>query len=284
MPMISKPLWLLMLLFPFHVAFAADAHLFLAKTYETDYGESLNYRLYSPPATRGNAKYPLILFLHGAGERGNENREQLKHGIHDMLAFMRENNQKAYILAPQCPPSKQWVNVPWDEDSHTMPEHPSTSMRLTLELMDTLISSLPVDQNRLYVTGLSMGGFGTWDAIQRRPKMFAAAAPVCGGGDTAQAPKLKDIPIWVWHGDRDNVVKTKRSRDMVAAIKKAGGKPQYTELKGVGHNAWVENWIRLDRVAWPDESARSQVVDVVAKTRHRPVTREREVREVAPHD
>ncbi len=238
MPTTSRPLWLLMLVCPFYTTLAADTDLFEARTYETDYGESLNYRLYSPPATADNAKYPLVLFLHGAGERGTENRQQLKYGVRDVLTFMRQTNQPAYILAPQCPPSKQWVNVPWDEDSHTMPENPSTPMRLTLELMDTLISNLAVDPNRLYVTGLSMGGFGTWDVIQRRPAQFAAALPVCGGGDTQLAGTIKDIPVWICHGDRDSVVSVIRARDMVDALKKAGASPRYTEYHNRGHSTW----------------------------------------------
>lgn len=250
MPTISKPLWLLILLCPFYTALAADTVLFEARTYETQYGESLDYRLFSPAATVDDAKYPLVLFLHGAGERGDDNKQQLKHGVQDMLAFMRQTNQPAYILAPQCPSRKQWVNVPWDEDSHIMPENPSTPMRLTFELLDTLISSLPVDPNRLYVTGLSMGGFGTWDVIQRRPEQFAAAVPVCGGGDATLASTLKDIPIWVCHGDKDSIVSVIRARDMVDALKMAGASPRYTEYHNAGHNTWKPTYRNHTILGW----------------------------------
>ena len=95
-----------------------------------------------------------------------------------------------------------------------------------------------------------MGGFGTWDIIQRLPDLFAAAIPVCGGGDAAQAEKIKDIPIWAFHGDKDTVVKTVRSRDMIAAIKKAGGNPQYTEYKGVAHDSWTQTYSDKNVLRW----------------------------------
>jgi predicted peptidase len=124
-------------------------------------------------------------------------------------------------------------------------------MRMAMELLDEIIESQPVDRKRIYVTGLSMGGFGTWDIIQRQPKVFAAAMPVCGGGDPAFAKKLKKLSLWAFHGDSDTVVKTQRSRDMIDAIRKKGGNPLYTEYKNTKHNAWeptysdntVLNWL-----------------------------------------
>ena len=131
-----------------------------------------------------------------------------------------------------------------------MPKQPSVYLARTMFLIDSLVKNLNIDKNRIYITGLSMGGFGVWDAISRWPDKFAAAVPVCGGGDTAKAAMIKDIPIWTFHGDKDNLVMTSRSRDMIAAIKKAGGNPKYTEYTATGHNAWDKAYSEKDMYLW----------------------------------
>ena len=98
--------------------------------------------------------------------------------------------------------------------------------------------------------GLSMGGYGTWDAIQRRPDFFAAAVPICGGGDKSLGGKISKIPIWAWHGDKDTVIKPSRSRDMIQAVKEAGGSAKYSEIKGRGHNSWVDVWNSAELWDW----------------------------------
>lgn len=223
---------------------------FEARTYKNKEGAFLNYRIYSPVDTAAKKKYPLVLFLHGAGERGDDNEKQLVHGAKDIWMYSKSVNDPVIIIAPQCPNGKQWVDVPWGSDSHVMPPEPSVPMKLTVELLNEAIKTMPVDQKRIYVTGLSMGGYGTWDIIQRYPKMFAAAMPVCGGGDAAQAATISRIPIWVFHGGNDNVVKTSRSRDMVEALKAAGGKPLYREYPNVGHNAWSATYSDKEVLAW----------------------------------
>ena len=218
---------------------------FAAKVYKSPKGGKLLYRQLDPagldkaPRTR---RYPLVLYLHGSGGRGADNKRQLTDAgfCPNLLNTVKfAANYPCFMIAPQVPGSKRWAEVHRRPGAHAMPRQPGDQMRMTLELVDWFIKANPIDANRIYVTGLSMGGFGTWDAIQRRPGLFAAAVPVCGGGDTAQAPKLTGLPLWVWHGDSDRVVKTQHSRDMVAAITKAGGKPKYTEQPNTGHNVWV---------------------------------------------
>ena len=208
------------------------------RVYQTPFGESLQYRIYLPEDLDPQQKYPLLLFFHGAGERGDDNRRQLAHGVKSIMSYVRKNDEPPILIAPQCPAEMQWVNTPWDADSHTMPEFPSYPMRLSIELLQQTIEEQPVDANRIYVTGLSMGGFGAWDIIQRKPELFAAAVPICGGGDARLAASIKEIPIWTFHGGRDDVVQTKRSRVMIEAIKKAGGSPRYTEYENMGHGVW----------------------------------------------
>jgi predicted peptidase len=152
-------------------------------------------------------------------------------------------------VAPQCPDGKRWVEVDWALDSHKQPEE-SISLTLTRELLASLQKEYRIDSKRFYVTGLSMGGYGTWDLITRTPDLFAAAAPICGGADETLAAKVTKLPIWVFHGDKDGVVKPLRSRNMVAAIEKAGGKPKYTEYPGVDHNSWTQTYANPEFMAW----------------------------------
>ena len=160
-------------------------------------------------------------------------------------------NYGAYVMAGQVPKEKLWVDVPWSTLDHEMPKI-SAPMRSMLGALEKFIADPDnqVDPKRVYVIGLSMGGYGTWDAIQRRPKLFAAAVPICGGGDKRLAKKIKHVPVWAWHGDKDGVIKPSRSRDMVAALKKAGGNPKYTEVKGRGHNVWVDAFGSQEMWMW----------------------------------
>jgi predicted peptidase len=204
--------------------------------FEDAKGHKLPYRLLKPLAVEEGKKYPLVIFLHGAGERGTDNEKQLVHGVPQFVT----NREKypCFLIAPQCPDGKKWVEVDWSADQHTLPKDPGEVGRATLELIEKSVQDLPVDPKRIYITGLSMGGYGTWDIIARRPELFAAAAPVCGGADEATAEPIKDLPIWVFHGAKDTAVKPARSRNMVEALKKAGSKVEYTEYPDVGHNSW----------------------------------------------
>lgn len=390
---------------------AADLKDFEAREYKDADGNVLLYRLYKPKDYDAAQKYPLILFLHGAGERGNDNKAQVR----DALYFAKDpfqTVQECFVVAPQCPGSRQafqiygtsknlnqdfnnyadsagewksytiplaklttgpksylsiinsggnrrpapnananatptapvtseyrniaigeegaaplpldltklnfekkqgrgkasvsddgktltitgdlslkipleykvtgkttltfefrspkgsegsahaialdsddffdyrWANMDWSAAKGGMGKEPSTPMRLTLEVLGKLQKEFSIDDKRLYLTGLSMGGYGTWDLLARHPDMFAAAVPVCGGGDESMAAKMKDVPIWCFHGGADPTVPTQRSRDMIKAIKDAGGNPKYTEYPGVGHNSWDKAYSEKELPAW----------------------------------
>jgi predicted peptidase len=213
-------------------------------------GQVLPYRLLKPKMIEPGREYPLVLFLHGAGERGSDNALQLVHGAKTFAATENRQKYPCFVVCPQCPQKRRWVEVDWNLPSHTMPAKPSVPMRLVFELLDKLTAELPVDKQRLYITGLSMGGFGTWDAIARRPDYFAAAVPICGGGDVAQSPKLVQLPIWAFHGDKDPVVKPSRTGDMIEAIRKAGGAPRVTMYPGVQHDSWNRAYADPALLAW----------------------------------
>jgi len=217
--------------------------------------DSLLYNILDPVDYKSEKKgketiYPLVVFLHGAGERGSDNEIQT---IHIRSLFLDNDNQLNYpsfVLVPQCPTNRQWVNLPWSGINHSMPEVCSETMDLTIELIGEIIKKHPIDTNRIYISGVSMGGYGTWDIISRYPQKFAAAIPICGGGDTSKAKLLKDIPIWAFHGSSDKVVSVENTRNMIKAIKIAGGNPKYTEYAKVGHDSWVKTYKEGNLLEW----------------------------------
>ena len=213
-----------------------------AKTFVGRSGDSLNYRIYAPERAEAGRRYPLVLFLHGAGERGDDNAMQLTWGVWPIISYMKSKGIDGYLIAPQCPKGKQWVDTPWGLFAHKMPDSPSAAMSLVIELLEKTMKDMPVDASRVYVTGVSMGGYGTWDIVQRRPELFAAAMPVCDGGDSSLAWKIRDVPIWTFHGDRDTAVPTARSRQMVSALWQCDGKVRYREYPGVGHDCWIPTY------------------------------------------
>jgi len=215
-------------------------------------GKTLHYRYLEPAKVEPGQKYPLILFFHGAGERGDDNTKQLVHG--STLFTKPENRAKypCYVLSPQCPAKYQWVEVPWgDKTPHQQPAEPSEPLRLTRQMLDKFIAEHPVDPRRIYVIGLSMGGFGTWDFAARYPDLVAAAVPICAGADNTTATRLKDLPVWAFHGAKDTVVWPERSRSMVEALRKAGNdKVRYTEYSRVGHDSWNRAFAEPELLAW----------------------------------
>jgi hypothetical protein len=379
-----------------NVACSADIKDFEARQYKDADGNVLLYRLYKPKNYDAGQKYPLILFLHGAGERGNNNIAQVRDALHWAKDAVQTENP-CFILAPQCPGKREafqlygtrkefnadfadydksagqwksysiplaklttgpksylslvnaadkkspatgefrniklheegapataldlrkldfakrvgtgkatvsddgttitlegdlrvkapleytvtprtilefdfrsgaqglshaiamdaddffdyrWANMDWSAKRGAAGKTLSTPMRLTLDVLAQLRKEFNVDEKRLYVTGLSMGGYGTWDVIARNPTLFAAAVPFCGGADEATAPVIKDIPIWCFHGGADPTVPTERSRNMIKALKDAGGNPKYTEYPGVGHNSWDKAYSEPELPKW----------------------------------
>ncbi|MGI5868991.1 MAG: prolyl oligopeptidase family serine peptidase [Kiritimatiellia bacterium] len=230
---------------------ASAASLMTAKTHTSSEGLTIGYRIHVPAAaTNAAAKLPLVLFLHGAGERGDNNTAQLVHGISPMLDFIADGHP-AVLVVPQCPVGMQWVNAPWGASAHAMADKPSKPLQAVIEILAKEKAALPIDESRIYVTGISMGGYGTWDMLQRFPDQFAAGMPICGGGDTNLAARLVDVPIHVVHGDQDGAVPVFRSRSMVEAIRAAGGtKVEYVEHADIGHDVWTQTYADRKVLAW----------------------------------
>lgn len=219
---------------------------FAARSYQNDRGERMLYRLFIPSQYDRQREYPLVLWLHGGAGRGNDNLKQISEGntMGSHVWTMAENQSRnpCFVAAPQCPDSQEWATV--------TNAQPSGPMILALELLRKIQTEFSVDARRIYVTGQSLGGFGTWAAITHQPDLFAAAIPVCGGGDESLAARLRVKPIWAFHGEKDPAVPVERSRRMIDAIRKAGGAPRYTEYRDAGHVIWERVFREPELSTW----------------------------------
>ena len=230
----------------------------LRKLFETQVFQgadgTLPYRILPPQNIQDGKQYPLVLFFHGSGERGVDNKQQLKHGAFEFAQPDRREKYPAFVVCPQCPKAKRWVESDWTLKSGRgqFPKKPSESMQLALELVDALTIELPIDKNRRYVAGLSMGGQAAWFAAAQKPRRFAAMLEVCGGGDPELVPNYEGIPIWAFHGQADNVVPVDRGREMIVALTQAGHAPElrYVEYPGVKHDSWTRTFARDDVFEW----------------------------------
>lgn len=214
---------------------------FEKKVYVTASGDSLNYRLLRPEVEQEGEKYPLVLFLHGAGERGSDNEKQLFHGSQMWLNPVNRENYPAFVLFPQCPESGYWayVNRPSSFEADKMPiETPISPVFVVLkELLDSYLTMPQVDKKRIYVIGLSMGAMGTYDLAIRYPELFAAAIPICGTVNPTRLSAAKEVKFRIFHGDADSVVPVSGSRQAYKALKAAGADVKYTEFPGVTHGS-----------------------------------------------
>ncbi len=229
----------------------------VARTYVDSRGAKMPYRLFIPRAYDSKRSYPLIVFLHGGAGNGTDNIQQITggntNGSHVWTHDDVQREHPAFVLAPQAPDGATWGG----------PEAPdlSPTARMMLEIVRSLEHEFNIDKLRLYLTGQSLGGFGTWDVIIRRPDVFAAAVPLCGSGIVKGFPfrtvyaatdfeKIKDVQIWVFQGADDTTVPPEGSRQAVAALRKVGSNIRYTEYPSVGHRVWEHAYIDPALVAW----------------------------------
>ena len=226
---------------------------FRKEQYTAEDGYTMPYRLYIPDNYDCGEKYPLLLFLHGAGERGDDNNAQIGVGLPCIFSWEESPAHNAIIVAPQCPLEKQWVNVPWVNSSfdRTAVEE-SRELQAVQAILKEVMGFCNIDKDRLYVTGLSMGGYGSFDLLARHGSLFAAGATVCGGCDpTTDAKNLSRIPLWMFHGSEDKVVPPVGSRLMYAQIRNLGGENvRYTEYSGMGHGIWNNAYSDREMVNW----------------------------------
>ena len=213
-------------------------------------GYKLLYRLHEPAKCESGRRYPLVLFLHGAGERGNDNTKTLVHGVVPICKYAMKHGD-AFVIAPQCPAGKKWVNQDWSVQSMRRPKAPTEEMVAVMALLDDICAKHPIDRTRISVTGISMGGFGTWDIVARKKGFFAAMMPICGGVDETTAEDYKDgIAIRFFHGSVDGAGNVGYSRRMDKALTDAGVVHGYTEYPGVNHDCWTRTYANDANLRW----------------------------------
>ena len=219
--------------------------------------DTLAYRILYPKNYDRTKSYPVVLFLHGAGERGSDNEKQLIHGSKLFASEKVRTEFPSIVIFPQCKNDSYWSNVQINREKlplaltfdYTREETKDLSMAIALTKQ--IIKTEAVDKNRVYIAGLSMGGMGTFEAVYRYPKLFAAAAPICGGGDAVHYnKKAARVPFWIFHGESDNVVAPEYSRIMFKKIQEFSKKVKYTEYPGVMHNSWDNVFAEPEFLSW----------------------------------
>lgn len=203
----------------------------------------LNYRLYTPQNI-SSSKYPLIIYLHGAGQRGNDNKKQLDYVFYKFSSYLSQRNHPAFVIAPQCPNGVQWVNrsnkgIPYTHYSQDQTTE-SREMKLIVELINEYVANYPIDTNRIYISGFSMGATGTWDILTRYPEKFAAALIFAGYSDINKANLITHIPIWAISGEKDSIAPAKLNENMFNAIQSMNGNCKFTLFENVGHGCVSE--------------------------------------------
>jgi len=258
-----KHLWIVLLLIPISILSQNDKidgeyELSLYKKF-TFYrgGEALPFRILFPENFDSTKEYPLVVFLHGKGESGNDNEKQLIHGAKLFLDKTNRENFPAIVIFPQCDTNSFWGNVQMITDEQekmefyfTEEKNASKSMQLLIEFLDNLKNKYRIKQDQIYVMGLSMGGMGTFELVSRLPKVFAAAVPICGGANTGIVKKLKHTNWWVFHGAKDEVVPYELSENMVNIMKKNKINVRYTLYPNANHNSWDLAFSEPDLLSW----------------------------------
>jgi predicted peptidase len=234
--------WLLMVaaFFSWNTVFADDDDTFEGHTFCRVVEQKLPYRLLKPLNYDPQKKYPIVLFLHGAGESGTNNRSQLCYVVRTFYAQENREKYPCFVVAPQT--ANGWGDRGGNGNEGIQ--------SMLLQLMQNLEKEFSIDPQRRYVIGLSMGGFGTWGLIARYPDMFAAAVPICGGGNPDTAAAIAKIPIWAFHGALDDVVSVQFTQRMIEAVKQAGGEPRYTEYPDCKHDSWELAVKDPDLLSW----------------------------------
>jgi predicted peptidase len=208
----------------------------------------MTYYLYAPADYTPSGHYPLVLILHGGGEVAlakaapvyNENLLVNQDYVRAFTNVATQQRWPSFVLVPQAAAGNRWVNVPASDRSYTLASQPSVSLAMAMSILTSTLQSFPaIDRERVYVTGISMGAFGTWEAAERWPNIFAAAMPIAGAGDPNAATALTHMAIWAFHGTADTTVPVAGSRRMISAIRADGGGACYTEYRGRGHDLWA---------------------------------------------
>jgi predicted peptidase len=245
----------LLLFISAHYSTAQDKTLFSKEQFIRG-GDTLRYRMLLPENFDANKKYPVLFFLHGAGERGNDNEAQLVHGSKLFLNSENRENFPAIIIFPQCPQNDYWSNVikgdanSAERFSFQKGGKAGKSMSMLMALAAKMKSEKFTDNDRFYVGGLSMGAMGTFEILRRKPNLFASAFAICGGDHVENVKKYKHVPLWVFHGAKDNVVPIQKSEIVVNELKRLAADVKFTVYPDANHNSWDAAFAEPDFLSW----------------------------------
>lgn len=258
--MINRTLALFLLISSLSLAAQGqDLSAYEKKQFVSANGDTLNYRILFPEDYQVGQEYPLLLFLHGAGERGSDNERQLTHGAKLFLSTENRRNFPAIVVFPQCPEEQYWIDIAvraqlrgeGDPDFKESIKNPSEELALVNELVETLMQKEKVNPSRMYVMGLSMGSFGTFETLARWPEKYAAAIGICGGGNLSLTKNYTDkTAVWITHGAQDDVVPVVLSQRLYKALKEQGANVRYTEFPDANHNAWDATFAIPELLPW----------------------------------
>ena len=241
--------------FMLQVSFAQDKSLFTKEQFIKE-GDTLNYRMLLPENFDPKKEYPVLFFLHGAGERGNDNEAQLMHGSKLFLKPELRKDFPAIVIFPQCPKNDFWANIKLG-DAKTKERYsfqkggiPEKAMNLLMGLLGKFKSEKFTDNDRFYVGGLSMGAMGTFELLRRKPKAFASAFAICGGDHIKNVKKYKKVPLWIFHGSKDTTVPILKSEIVVNELKRLNGNVEFSIYPEAGHNSWDAAFAEPDFLSW----------------------------------
>jgi predicted peptidase len=229
------------------------------RTYKDEQGRTMTYYLYVPCDYHPTESYPLVLLLHGGGEIGSsgnspaQNRTQLldRPYVQTWRSPVVQTRWPSFVVVPQLVDADRWVDVSPSQGDYHLACQPTDALLLAMKTVVSLQQEYRgIDSTRLYITGISSGGYGVWDAIERWHQVFAAALPLAGAGDLSRASALAALPIWAFRGSGDGLVPASSARSIIQAIRAAGGKPRYTELPKAGHDIWVEVYSDPAVLSW----------------------------------
>jgi predicted peptidase len=245
----------LLLFIGVHYSTAQDKTLFSKEQFIKG-GDTLSYRMLLPANFDATKQYPVLFFLHGSGERGNDNEAQLVHGTKPFLNAENRQKYPAIIIFPQCPQGDFWANVKFGDGksserfSFQKGAKSNKSMSMLMALAAKMKSEKFTDTDRFYVGGLSMGAMGTFEILRRKPNLFASAFAICGGDHVENVKKYKHVPLWVFHGAKDNVVHIQKSEIVVNELKRLGSDVKFTVYPDANHNSWDAAFAEPDFLSW----------------------------------
>lgn len=218
--------------------------------------DSIDYRILFPENFDPKKSYPILFFLHGRGESGRDNEKQLTHGAKQFLTPQFRKDHPAIIVFPQCPADSYWANVDIQTVNGKREFHfrkggkPTKAMHALLGMVDNMLDKPYIDQKSVYVAGLSMGGMGTYELLRRKPKTFAGAFAICGGDHVANVQRYKKVPLWIFHGEKDDVVPVSHSMTVVNQLKVLGYAPKLTLYPEANHNSWDPAFAEPQLLPW----------------------------------